>query len=62
VQSILDYPEGIFNVDNGLTIYFANDSVKAAEWSILYSIARRLNLRGLLKDIQDPDGWELSRK
>lgn len=42
--------------------YFADDSVKAAEWSILYSIVRRLNLRGLLKDIQNPDGWELSRK
>lgn len=42
--------------------YFADDSVKRAEWSILYSIARRLNLRGLLKDIQNPDGWELSRK
>ena len=26
--------------------YFGGDSVKAAEWSILYSVARRLNLRG----------------
>jgi len=34
--------------------WFADDSVKAAEWSILYSIVRRLNLRGLLKDIQKP--------
>ena len=34
--------------------YFSADSVKAAEWSILYSIVRRLNLRGLLKDIQEP--------
>jgi len=33
--------------------YFVDDSVKAAEWSILYSIVRRLNLRGLLKDIQE---------
>ena len=35
--------------------YFSDDSVKAEEWSILYSIVRRLNLRGLLKDIQKPD-------
>jgi hypothetical protein len=34
--------------------YFADDSIKAAEWSILYSIVRRVNLRGLLKDIQEP--------
>lgn len=34
--------------------HFLDDSVKAAEWSILYSIVRRLNLRGLLKDIQKP--------
>ena len=34
--------------------WFTNDSVKAAEWSILYSIVRRLNLRGYLKDIQKP--------
>ena len=34
--------------------YFSDDSIKAEEWSILYSIVRRLNLRGLLKDIQEP--------
>jgi len=34
--------------------YFASDSVKAREWSILYSIVRRLNLRGCLADIQKP--------
>ena len=34
--------------------YFADDGVKAREWAVLYSIARRLNLRGLLKDIQEP--------
>lgn len=33
---------------------FLDDGIKAREWSILYSIARRLNLRGLLKDIQEP--------
>jgi len=38
--------------------YFSTDSVKAAEWSILYSIVRRLNLRGLLEDIQKPLGDE----
>jgi len=32
--------------------YFADDSIKAAEWAILYSVVRRLNLRGLLKGIQ----------
>jgi len=32
--------------------YFVDDSVRACEWSILYSIVRRFNLRGLLKDIQ----------
>lgn len=32
--------------------YFSDDSIKAEEWSILYSIVRRLNLRGLLRDIQ----------
>lgn len=36
--------------------YFSEDSVKAGEWSILYSVVRRLNLRGLLKDIQKPLG------
>ena len=34
--------------------YFIDDKTKAKEWSILYSIVRRLNLRGLLKDIQEP--------
>jgi len=34
--------------------YFGDDSVKAGEWSILYSIVRRLNKRGYLKDIQQP--------
>lgn len=34
--------------------YFSSDSVKAKEWSLLYSVARRLNLRGLLKNIQEP--------
>jgi len=34
--------------------HFTDNSVKAEEWAILYSIARRLNLRGLLKDIQEP--------
>lgn len=34
--------------------YFGDASVKVEEWSILYSIVRRLNLRGLLKDIQRP--------
>lgn len=34
--------------------YFSADSVKAAEWSILYSIVRRLKLRGLLVDVQKP--------
>jgi len=34
--------------------YFSDDSVKAAEWAVLYAIVRRLNLRGLLKDIQKP--------
>ena len=33
--------------------YFGDDSIKAREWSILYSIVRRLNLRGLLKDVQE---------
>ena len=41
--------------------YFSDDSIKAEEWSILYSIVRRLNLRGLLKDIQEPldKRWEI---
>ncbi|TET43713.1 MAG: hypothetical protein E3J66_01565 [Dehalococcoidia bacterium] len=34
--------------------YFGADSVKAAEWSILYSVVRRTKLRGLLADIQKP--------
>ncbi|HUW44287.1 MAG TPA: hypothetical protein VMW50_00675 [Dehalococcoidia bacterium] len=34
--------------------YFGDDSVKAAEWAILYSMARRLNRRGLLAEIQKP--------
>lgn len=34
--------------------WFADDSVKAAEWPILYSIIRRLALRGYLKEIQKP--------
>lgn len=34
--------------------YHSDDSIKAEEWSILYSIVRRLKLRGLLKDIQKP--------
>jgi len=34
--------------------YFPDDSVKSREWSILYSVVRRLNLRGLLADIQKP--------
>lgn len=34
--------------------YFSDDGIKAREWAILYSIVRRLNLRGLLKDIQEP--------
>ena len=34
--------------------YFADDSAKAREWPVLYSIARRLKKRGLLKDIQEP--------
>ena len=34
--------------------YFVGDGVKAEEWSILYSIVRRLNLRGLVRDIQKP--------
>ena len=39
--------------------YFPDDSIKAEEWSILYSIVRRLNLRGLLKDIQEPsERWK----
>jgi hypothetical protein len=42
--------------------YFTDETTRYAEWKILYSIARRLNIRGLLKDIQNPDGWELSRK
>jgi len=33
--------------------YFSDNSIKAVEWSILYSIVRRLNPRGLLKDIQE---------
>lgn len=39
--------------------YRSDDSIKAEEWSILYSIVRRLNLRGLLKDIQEPLSKEL---
>lgn len=34
--------------------YFGDDSVKAAEWSILYSIVRRVRLRGLLLEVQKP--------
>lgn len=34
--------------------HFVDNSVKAAEWPIFYSVIRRLNLRGLLKDIQNP--------
>lgn len=33
--------------------YFGDDSVKAAEWTLLYSIVRRVNVRGLLKGIQN---------
>lgn len=34
--------------------YFSDSGIKAKEWSIFYSIVRRLNLRGLLADIQKP--------
>jgi len=34
--------------------YFGDNSIKAAEWAILYSIVRRLERRGHLKDIQKP--------
>ena len=40
--------------------YFSDSSIKSKEWSILYSVARRLALRGLLGDIQKPlpkDRW-----
>jgi len=33
---------------------FLDANIKAKEWSILYSVARRLNLRGYLGDIQKP--------
>jgi len=46
---LYDIGEGIIEVKE--SEYFGDDSVKAAEWSILYSIVRRLNLRGYLKDI-----------
>lgn len=32
--------------------YFGDNSVKAGEWSILYSIVRRVRLRGLLVEVQ----------
>jgi len=35
--------------------YFGDDSVKAAEWSIFYSIIRRVRVRGLLADVQKPE-------
>ena len=36
--------------------YFGDDTVKAAEWAILYSIVRRFTVRGLLSEIQKPHG------
>lgn len=36
--------------------YFDDVNVKPHEWSILYSIVRRVNLRGLLHEIQKPLG------
>ena len=34
--------------------WFGGDEVKAAEWALLYSVARRVNLRGLLAMVQKP--------
>lgn len=34
--------------------WFGDNSVKVKEWAILYSIVRRLNLRGFLDEVQRP--------
>ena len=36
--------------------WFADHSLKVAEWRILYSVARRISIRNLLNEIQKPLG------